>query len=237
MEWIFIVGGFAIGIIGGYFLGHSANDSTGISKEVEAELQGVQEELQHYRQEVTHHFSRTAELFNTMTSDYRNLYQHLAEGAQKFCATDAQLPDAMAKLEPLAAQDEVATAVQATGAESAGAEAATVVEESTERGEKERVAEMLSPVGESTEKKAASAAPEAAADIAGSEPGSPEETPAVAVPAGNDGEEPVAVAGQQEKAGSDTAPSIERLQDSATKKPEQSSFTVAGSGENEQRLH
>lgn len=225
MEWIFIVGGFAIGIIGGYFLGHSANDNTGISKEVEAELQGVQEELKHYRQEVTHHFSRTAQLFNTMTSDYRNLYQHLAEGAQKFCATDAQLPDAMAKLEPLVAQDEVATAV----------------EESTGSGEKESAAtERVSTAKESTEsgeKEAAAAAPVAAADLTGSESAAPEETPTAEAPSGGEGGEPVAVAGQQEKGGGDTAPSIERLQDSATKKPEQSSFTVAGSGESEQRLH
>jgi len=222
MEWIIVVGGFAIGIIGGYFLGHSANDNTGLGKEVEAELQGVQEELNLYRQEVTHHFSRTAELFNAMTSDYRSLYQHLADGAQKFCAADAQLPDSMAKLEPLVAQDAVSEAEVAT--ESGEQESAEV---SASSGDEEVPVVVAQEVGlHAAEETTESSAVAANAETAAEEPG------------GGNGKEPVTEARQQEAAGNNTAPSIERLQDGVSKKTEQPSFTVKSSaGENEQRLH
>lgn len=102
MEWILAIGGFALGIVGGIFLGQGSGGSEKIRKQVEEDLQAVQDELSSYRNEVTMHFSKTAGLFNAVTSDYQKLYQHLADGAQQFSQPDALLPDAVTKLVPLA---------------------------------------------------------------------------------------------------------------------------------------
>lgn len=50
----------------------------------------LRKEMEGYRAEVNDHFTRTAELFKESTEKYRDLYEHLAGGAQKL-ADD--LPD------------------------------------------------------------------------------------------------------------------------------------------------
>ena len=49
------------------------------------ELTKIKDEFQAYRDNVGHHFSKTAELVQSMTESYRSVYQHLAEGAQDLC--------------------------------------------------------------------------------------------------------------------------------------------------------
>lgn len=51
----------------------------------EAEREQVSEQLTSYRAEVTGHFAETSELLREMTLQYRNIYQHLAEGAEALC--------------------------------------------------------------------------------------------------------------------------------------------------------
>ncbi len=127
MEWILAVGGFAIGMVGGIFLGQSSGGTKKIRKQVEEELQAVQDELSNYRNEVTMHFSKTAGLFNAVTSDYQKLYQHLADGAQQFSQSDALLPDAVTKLAPLAPP------VESGQQDETGAEPATEQEQKVEQ--------------------------------------------------------------------------------------------------------
>lgn len=43
----------------------------------------LREEFDEYRDEVTAHFQKTSELFMDMTERYRDVYTHLASGAQK----------------------------------------------------------------------------------------------------------------------------------------------------------
>ena len=50
----------------------------------------LRKEMEDYREEVNEHFSRTAELFKESTEKYRDLYEHLAGGAQELCS---DLPD------------------------------------------------------------------------------------------------------------------------------------------------
>lgn len=45
----------------------------------------LRQEQADYQRDVEQHFERTAELFKDMSENYRNLYQHLASGAQKLC--------------------------------------------------------------------------------------------------------------------------------------------------------
>jgi uncharacterized membrane-anchored protein YhcB (DUF1043 family) len=51
----------------------------------EAEREQVSDQLTSYRAEVTGHFAQTSELLREMTLQYRNIYQHLAEGAEALC--------------------------------------------------------------------------------------------------------------------------------------------------------
>lgn len=44
-----------------------------------------QEEARQYRTHVTHHFTQTADLLQTLTLNYRTVYEHLAAGAEALC--------------------------------------------------------------------------------------------------------------------------------------------------------
>ena len=77
------VGAAVLGVIIGYLaskkMGASLKDQALLQQQIE-ELQNQQ---QNYRSEVSDHFAETAQLFNQLTNSYRNVHNHLAEGAQK----------------------------------------------------------------------------------------------------------------------------------------------------------
>jgi len=75
---LFIVG-LTIGGIAGRWRGKHDNKSRELTKE----LDQLRADMKNYRTEVGQHFSKTGELFNTMTQNYRDIYEHLATGAQK----------------------------------------------------------------------------------------------------------------------------------------------------------
>jgi len=58
------------------------------NKQLETELAASREELQKYRSEVTSHFQQTAFKVNALTENCRNVYEHLAQGAQELCNKD-----------------------------------------------------------------------------------------------------------------------------------------------------
>jgi uncharacterized protein len=45
----------------------------------------IHAELQEYREQVQEHFTKTSDLFQNLTVQYRELYDHLANGAQDLC--------------------------------------------------------------------------------------------------------------------------------------------------------
>lgn len=53
------------------------------SKELMEELEKKDEELSELKSNVDEHFSETARLFSNLTDEYKALYQHLAQGANK----------------------------------------------------------------------------------------------------------------------------------------------------------
>ena len=76
----------AIGAAAGYFVaGRSSASPTRIS-ELEQQLQDLQRSHARYKEEVSEHFSTTADLVQQMTDSYRDVYQHLASGAQDLCS-------------------------------------------------------------------------------------------------------------------------------------------------------
>jgi uncharacterized membrane-anchored protein YhcB (DUF1043 family) len=78
---------FGAGLCIGLYLGRTRQ--SGATRREAEELKGAlrqsQEELRHYQAQVTHHFTQTADLLQTLTADYRAVYEHLAAGAQALC--------------------------------------------------------------------------------------------------------------------------------------------------------
>jgi len=88
MLWLTGIGCLIVGIAIGYFLVGRINTTPNKVTELEQKLQDLQRNHAHYRDEVSDHFSTTAELVQQMTDSYKDVYQHLASGAQDLCSTD-----------------------------------------------------------------------------------------------------------------------------------------------------
>lgn len=50
-----------------------------------SELEETRAEYDDYRKDVTRHFDKTAEQFHAIGQQYRDLYEHMAKGAEAFC--------------------------------------------------------------------------------------------------------------------------------------------------------
>jgi uncharacterized membrane-anchored protein YhcB (DUF1043 family) len=78
--------GLLLGCIATYlFIGR--NDR---SRELQTELDDLNQMLIDYRGQVTRHFMHTSELVQEMTQSYRAVYEHLAAGAQHLCSDELE---------------------------------------------------------------------------------------------------------------------------------------------------
>lgn len=84
-NWITGVIIFALGIGAGFLLAWLALPHRRRVRQLEHALEDAQQEITEYRGQVNKHFKRTAELFEEMTQRYREIYRHLATGAQTLC--------------------------------------------------------------------------------------------------------------------------------------------------------
>jgi uncharacterized protein len=86
MMWLIGIVCLAIGVAGGLLLARRFN-TTNPSRvdELENRIQELQRFHADYRENVSEHFNTTAELVQQMTDSYRDVYQHLARGAQDLC--------------------------------------------------------------------------------------------------------------------------------------------------------
>ena len=75
----------------GIYIGTLISSDKKRIRELEGELADTREELEKYRLKVNNHFKKTSELFTEMTSTYKAVYLHLAEGSHDLCTTDAAL--------------------------------------------------------------------------------------------------------------------------------------------------
>jgi uncharacterized membrane-anchored protein YhcB (DUF1043 family) len=75
----------------GIFIGTRISSDKRRIKELEGELVDARKDLEAYRSKVNSHFKKTSELFTQLTSSYKAVYLHLAEGSQELCTTDAAL--------------------------------------------------------------------------------------------------------------------------------------------------
>jgi uncharacterized membrane-anchored protein YhcB (DUF1043 family) len=87
---IIIVALVVFAVLGIYIGTRISSDKKRI-RELETELSDTKKELEGYRSKVNNHFKRTSELFTQMTSTYKAVYLHLAEGSHELCTTDTAL--------------------------------------------------------------------------------------------------------------------------------------------------
>jgi len=89
MEWWPVLAALIIGVVGGFVIAHSGDRNKKRADALQTELESVNTELDEYRNRVTQHFSRTAELVDALAANSREIYNHLAEGSQRLCDSDA----------------------------------------------------------------------------------------------------------------------------------------------------
>lgn len=89
MLWLTGIVCLAIGLVAGLLIAKRINGSSPARlSELETRVQELQRHHAQYRENVSEHFNTTAELVQQMTESYRDVYQHLAGGAQELCTED-----------------------------------------------------------------------------------------------------------------------------------------------------
>ncbi len=82
---------FAIGGATGFFISRQIKDKRTL--ELEEKLTTARNELAGYRGDVNQHFLKTSLLLGKLTNNYREVYEHLATGAQKLCNENPNTPE------------------------------------------------------------------------------------------------------------------------------------------------
>jgi uncharacterized membrane-anchored protein YhcB (DUF1043 family) len=83
--WLIGILGILIGILLGSIITYLLVARDRRTHELQLELNQLTERFTEYRDQVTQHFMRTSELVQEMTRSYRDVYEHLATGAQNLC--------------------------------------------------------------------------------------------------------------------------------------------------------
>lgn len=115
---------FAIGGAAGFFIARQIKDKRTL--ELEQQLESTQNKLTEYQSDVNRHFLKTSLLFNKLTDNYREVYDHLATGAQKLCnekplTAALDLPDTkILSAAPAAATDTTPRASEAASRQPTG---------------------------------------------------------------------------------------------------------------------
>ncbi len=93
----------AVGVLAVFLIGlavgrASSRRTAEHARDLEDRLQLAEEEMNQYRAQVSEHFSDTSKLLRDLTLQYRNVYEHLAEGARTLCPeADRLLPSSFAE--------------------------------------------------------------------------------------------------------------------------------------------
>jgi uncharacterized membrane-anchored protein YhcB (DUF1043 family) len=85
MIWIVALGCFLAGAAAGALLFKIFRSDEAQVRDLKQQLQRLSEEHENYKSSVHSHFGNTARLFGQLTDSYREVYQHMAEGARQLC--------------------------------------------------------------------------------------------------------------------------------------------------------
>ena len=86
MTWLIAAVCLALGVVIGVAFANRLSTSPSRIRELEGQIQKLEDKHNQYRDNVSDHFSTTAELIQQMTESYKDVYQHLALGAQDLCS-------------------------------------------------------------------------------------------------------------------------------------------------------
>ncbi|MEM1404764.1 MAG: YhcB family protein [Pseudomonadota bacterium] len=78
----------AIGLLIGYLTGRNMAPGSQQTRELEDALENAQQSRERFEQQVNSHFADTADKLNALTANYKDVYEHLARGAQDLCTTE-----------------------------------------------------------------------------------------------------------------------------------------------------
>lgn len=85
MIWIVALGCFLVGAAAGALLFKVFRSDEAQVRSLKQQLQKLSEEHENYKSNVHSHFGNTARLFGQLSDSYREVYQHMAEGARQLC--------------------------------------------------------------------------------------------------------------------------------------------------------
>ncbi len=85
MSWLLYIVTLVIGGFAGYALAKARNPDNRV-RELEEHLHALQGKYDHYQDAVTQHFVSTAQLVNNLSNSYREVHEHLRQGAESLCA-------------------------------------------------------------------------------------------------------------------------------------------------------
>nr|WP_255471647.1 DUF1043 family protein [Endozoicomonas sp. OPT23] len=77
------------GLIGGALLYHLLAGPRSDRGKLEEQLKDLEGEFKDYQDNVSDHFNTTAHLINKLTDSYKDVYEHMATGADSLCDDDS----------------------------------------------------------------------------------------------------------------------------------------------------
>ena len=86
--WLTGIACLALGLVIGAAFASRLGGGPARVRELEEQLRRLRETDREYRENVSEHFSTTADLVKQMTESYKDVYQHLATGAQSLCSAE-----------------------------------------------------------------------------------------------------------------------------------------------------
>ena len=85
MVWVIGLITFVIGLVAGAVIYKFLKSDEAKVKMLEEQLEALEREHETYKDNVHSHFNNTASLLNNLTDSYRDVYRHIAAGAQSLC--------------------------------------------------------------------------------------------------------------------------------------------------------
>lgn len=86
--WLTGIACLALGLVIGAAFASRLGGGPARVRELEEQLRRLRDSDREYRESVSEHFSTTADLVKHMTESYKDVYQHLATGAQSLCSAE-----------------------------------------------------------------------------------------------------------------------------------------------------
>ncbi len=96
---------FAFGLVAGIAGSYLISRKQQRVEELASQLSSAQQQLDGYREQVGQHFLKTSDLVQKMTSSYRDIYEHLANGSQTLCADPVSTPQLDIPHQPMLSQE------------------------------------------------------------------------------------------------------------------------------------